>query len=588
MWDLFVSGILTTVTNIGIGIMGFFTGNFWNQLGVAEIDLNTLTVGGYFDNWFPGVNTMKSAILLLACFFVILLFFLKMASVFLGPLANAENPFSIILRTGLAVFGVAFSYHIFAVFQSPMATIFNEFVSLSGKHGLSDEFNFAGIVIFENPLTDEFASDLGAVAIYFFLIIAIVIAFITLILEMIERYLVLCLLFYTSPLAFSTLVSKEMTSNTFVAWVKMVISEYILIMMNLFFLYTFIYSISDEKMGIGTFGEFIIYSCALIGWLRLGVRIDAHLKTLGLSTAQTGGALFTILATLPIARGLMNSAGKVASSFISRSALSSATVTGYRATEATRDKTLANGNSMRDLQREMSTVEKGQGVMTKEGVGRVEDIAGLKDTQATAGMMEDNKLHLQYGDNGSDGSMVFMDTDKYSMESSDFMHTIITGEDGVERLGVWTQPGTEGSALEHANAFGADKLRNEVESEFSGKNYTVNPIDDRPGAYLVHDSLTGKTQAVELAGLYRNNENYHSFNTTFGKGQDTVHARIVDIPKDGPYSTYKPQPAKAGGTVKEKVSSGSAAASSSGASRIFKNYGNTSPGGKSGQTKTRK
>lgn len=573
--------------------MGFFTGNFWNRLGVAEIDLNTLTVGGYFDAWFPGVNTMKQAILILACFFVILLFFLKMASVFLGPLANAENPFSIILRTALAVFGVAFSYHIFAVFQSPMASIFNEFTALAGEKGLSDDFDFSTFKILENPFELDYASDLGAAAIYFFLIIAIVIAFVTLILEMIERYLVLCLLFYTSPLAFSSLVSKEMTESTFVAWVKMVISEYILIMMNLFFLYTFIYSISDSKTGIGSFEEYIIFSCALIGWLRLGVRIDAHLKTLGLSTAQTGGALFTILATLPIAKSMMSSAGKIASSFISRSsasqsALSSATVTGYKAKEATTDRTFANGNSMRDLQREMSTVEKGQGVMTKEGVGKVEDLAGLKDTQATAGMMEDNKLHLQYGDNGGDGNMVFMDKDSFDMEGNDYMHTIITGEDGVERLGVWTKEETEGSALEHANVFGADKLKNAVESNFGGKNYTVNPIDDRPGAYLVHDSLTGKTQAVELAGLYRNNENYHSFNTTFGKGQDTVHARVVDIPKDGPYSSYKPQPAKAGGKVIERNSSESASAKSSGASRIFKNYGNNSPGGKSGQTKTRK
>lgn len=125
---------------------------------------------------------------------------------------------------------------------------------------------------------------------------AILICFIKLLLEMIERYVLLGVMFYTAPLPFASIVMKE--SRIFKSWCQMFVSQVILMILNGFFISTCLGAMvrfSDSKEGT-MFDEmnpvtYVVFLLCLVSWLAIGSRMDQHLSALGLSTAQAGGNL---------------------------------------------------------------------------------------------------------------------------------------------------------------------------------------------------------------------------------------------------------------------------------------------------------
>lgn len=143
------------------------------------------------------------------------------------------------------------------------------------------------------------------------LVLAMLIEFVKLIMEIIERYLVVFLLHIASPIAGSFYVSRT-TSSILSNYMRMYLSQLFLLIMNKFFMYLFVMAILNNA-----FSTFI--GClALITFLKCAQRIDSYMKSLGLTVAQTGNALFgSILgtvATLGMAirggRGMVGSAGR--------------------------------------------------------------------------------------------------------------------------------------------------------------------------------------------------------------------------------------------------------------------------------------
>lgn len=149
--------------------------------------------------------------------------------------------------------------------------------------------------------------------------------FLRLLLEAFERYLTLAVLFYTCPLAFSTLVFKG--NEIFKKWVQMVLTAYLVLFLNLFFLGLFYsgfihvfapadtgaleglgnslkslsnaYSAGVVKTSTSVFAngtEFVLKMMILIAVLTVGQKVDELLRTLGFSTAQTGHGLGSAVA----------------------------------------------------------------------------------------------------------------------------------------------------------------------------------------------------------------------------------------------------------------------------------------------------
>lgn len=131
------------------------------------------------------------------------------------------------------------------------------------------------------------ASITGTFAVILILVfyIAIIIEVIKLLIEIAERSIVLWCLDLFAPFAASTYVSRT-TNNIFINYLRMYISQSLLVILNQFFLIIFWYLCTNFAYLMD-----LSYLILILGVLKTAQRVDSHLKTLGLTVAQTGSML---------------------------------------------------------------------------------------------------------------------------------------------------------------------------------------------------------------------------------------------------------------------------------------------------------
>lgn len=118
-------------------------------------------------------------------------------------------------------------------------------------------------------------------------IIVVVVEFIKFMFEIIERYLVVQILLISSPVAGACFVSRS-TSSIFNNFFRMYLSQLFILCMNDLYLYLvatmMVTSLMVSSTSIGN-------TMIIIVFLKCAQRIDSYMKSMGLSVAQTGGAL---------------------------------------------------------------------------------------------------------------------------------------------------------------------------------------------------------------------------------------------------------------------------------------------------------
>lgn len=345
-----VSGLITVIGEILGDIMGFFTGPFWADLGIATKgrglveNIKHPMTGGLFDTWLPGASEVYSSFVIIGFFIVTLLMIMGFLKAMLpNTLAeNAEHPSTVLARAAAAFGAVAYAALIVCLFQQPMGELYNAIYELgsssSGATHLADGFDnksasslWSALVpgegnsaSLEGTAQFDLLETLGGGLLSIVLLVAIALNFLKLILEMVERYVTTCFLFYASPLAFSTIASKS-TQNIAASFIRMLFAQYLLIIFNCIFLFVFIWSYSNvmtnfEKYEINNMTTLLIFFAVMLAWLKLGQRLDEHLSTLGLGAARTGqglmqdilGAGYIAATAGGVAKGVLGGAGKVA------------------------------------------------------------------------------------------------------------------------------------------------------------------------------------------------------------------------------------------------------------------------------------
>ena len=116
------------------------------------------------------------------------------------------------------------------------------------------------------------------------IMIGIIIEFVKTLLDIMERYLMIQILLVASPVPSGLFVSRG-TSAIFRNFVTMYISQLFLLIMNRYFLSLF------AIMCIGGTTKTLVGCLFLMAFLKSAQRLDAYLKAMGLSVAQTGGSL---------------------------------------------------------------------------------------------------------------------------------------------------------------------------------------------------------------------------------------------------------------------------------------------------------
>ena len=243
-----------------------------------------------FSSMFP-LNDYKVAFATLGVAIATLIFVLELIKVTASPVIGKQkdHPGTLLGKYALSLVGIIMSYRILIIVEYTANLFYIQFAKIALGN---IEKSAAGTITISQGFSDYFSygtviSDVAGVFISACLAGMLLMDFLKLMIEIVERYVVMGFLFFSSPVAFSTLASTA-SSNIFASWCKMFASEALLMITNSMFVGVFIQcivSFSEVDKGM----PWMIYGIMLVAWLKLGQRFDTYLNTLGLNTLTTGG-----------------------------------------------------------------------------------------------------------------------------------------------------------------------------------------------------------------------------------------------------------------------------------------------------------
>ena len=281
------------------GMIGFFQDSF----GMSTDYFKAIITDGVFNT---SVKLFKSVGFTLT----ILIYLLTLYAGFFGSLGNEDNPVENVPRALIAGFLVLLSdqaMNVILEVAEVFASLFRDNAWIQSAIGNAD--------------TDSLISGLLDVKkihipiiLNIILVIMILTEFLKLMLELIERYLVLMLQFLCAPLAFATYTSKR-TSKVCSSFMSMMVSQIVVFCITMWCLNitVLLIAIAPEQCArINNPFQEMIYFFIILGFLKISQKIDRYLKDMGMTVAQTaanlGGAVMGTMAMgyagLRMARGV--------------------------------------------------------------------------------------------------------------------------------------------------------------------------------------------------------------------------------------------------------------------------------------------
>lgn len=290
-------------------------------LGNGVIEILTLNIGmadggqkSVFDVVFSSVFTFTGYFRWFALGILLINFLWQLIRIMVSRDGTGETPFALTARTFAAGIGIYASTQLIRIAEYFFSVLYQQILGTSRA-----SFSFGA-----PDLTGVLGAVDGLVCTLLTLIFSLLIGweFLMFLAEIVERYVILGVLYYTSPLAFAMAGSKS-TSSVFSSWIRMVISQLMLMCFNVFFYRLFIdgygaYGVAVADMGniaggLSHGGIVIIWNLMMYAILHVGTRMDAYMATLGLSTAQAGRGLATaITSTLATTMRTMGAASYLA------------------------------------------------------------------------------------------------------------------------------------------------------------------------------------------------------------------------------------------------------------------------------------
>lgn len=322
MLDWIFEGIVTWVSSIASQLMDAVSRVFLDALGT---DMDAM------EGYFPFVTKAFEVMQYMAWAVLFLITVWQLFRVFGGPITEAENPWQLLLRSALFALLVGAARPIFTMALDIARAPYTALMEVSME---AEDFTFAGIEeALKNGLT-TIVSTVTVVGPILILILLIALGwnYFKLLLECVERYIVVGVLCYTSPLAFAMGGSKA-TNQVFKSWCRMVGSQLLLLVLNVWFLRAFDGSVGQfigngGALASGGGSVFLWLFCAL-AFLKTAQKFDSYLAAMGLNVAQTGSSMaMEMVMAARVLSGLGGGAKSAGSVFRSGGSAASSAATG--------------------------------------------------------------------------------------------------------------------------------------------------------------------------------------------------------------------------------------------------------------------
>lgn len=284
MLDWIFEGIVTWISSIVSQMLDAVSGLFLQALGT---DMTAM------EEYFPFVGKAFTVMQYTAWAVLFLITVWQLFRVFGGPITEAENPWMLLARSSLFALLIGYAKPIFLIVLDIARAPYTALMEISMT---AEGFTFAGI---EEALSNGLTTIVAVVSVVGLLLLVILEIslgwnYFKLLLETVERYILVGVLCYTSPLAYSMGASKT-TAPVFKSWCRMVGSQLLLLVMNVWFLRGFNSSMGQfmgngGALSTGQGNIFLWLFCAL-AFLKTAQKFDSYLAAIGLNVAQTGSSM---------------------------------------------------------------------------------------------------------------------------------------------------------------------------------------------------------------------------------------------------------------------------------------------------------
>ena len=265
-------------------MMDAVSGMFISALGTS---MSTM------EEYFPFITMAFSIMQYTAWALLFLITVWQLFRAFGGPITEAENPWHLLIRSSIFALMIGFAKPIFELALDIARAPYTALMDASMNPG---DFTFAGV---EQALSSGLTTLVAIASIVGLLLLIILMVclgwnYFKLLLEVVERYIVVGVLCYTSPLAYAMGGSKA-TNKVFQSWCRMVGSQLLLLVMNVWFLRGFNSSVGQFMANGGALttgdGNIFLWMFCALAFLKTAQKFDSYLSSLGLSVAQTGSGM---------------------------------------------------------------------------------------------------------------------------------------------------------------------------------------------------------------------------------------------------------------------------------------------------------
>lgn len=317
--------IVNWVASIVTSIMDAVSGIFLNALGT---DMTAM------EQYFPFVTEAFSIFQYTAWALLFLITVWQLFRVFGGPVTEAENPWQLLVRSAIFAILIGYAKPIFLLALDIARAPYTALMDATMDPG---SFTFAGV---EQVLTNGLSTMVSTITVVgplltIILMISLGWNYFKMLLECVERYVVVGVLCYTSPLAFSMGGSKT-TNNVFKGWTRMVGSQLLLLVLNVWFLRAFNSTVGQFIGNGGALstgqGSIFLWMFVALAFLKTAQKFDNYLAAMGLNVAQTGSSMgMELLMAARVISGVASGGARTAGS-VFRGANGTAGASGTAAT----------------------------------------------------------------------------------------------------------------------------------------------------------------------------------------------------------------------------------------------------------------
>ena len=317
--------IVNWVASIVTSIMDAVSGIFLNALGT---DMTAM------EQYFPFVTEAFFIFQYTAWALLFLIAVWQLFRVFGGPVTEAENPWLLLIRSAIFAILIGYAKPIFLLALDIARAPYTALMDATMDPG---SFTFAGV---EQVLTNGLSTMVSTITVVgplltIILMISLGWNYFKMLLECVERYVVVGVLCYTSPLAFSMGGSKT-TNNVFKGWTRMVGSQLLLLVLNVWFLRAFNSTVGQFIGNGGALssgqGSIFLWMFVALAFLKTAQKFDSYLAAMGLNVAQTGSSMgMELLMAARVISGVASGGARTAGS-VFRGANGTAGASGTAAT----------------------------------------------------------------------------------------------------------------------------------------------------------------------------------------------------------------------------------------------------------------